>query len=122
MACTSCLILLAHGSKDPKWCKSFENLVVGAGHDLHLLAYMDLVEPSLFSVTKQLSNNGTKKIKILPLFMSGGGHIDKDIPELVKELKAKFPNIDFEILPPIGEHPKVILEMKEIIKEYAKEI
>ena len=143
MACLA-LILLAHGSKDPKWCKSFENLAVGAGpaigpastrrlgetgearqgrRDLHLqLAYMDLVEPSLFSVTKQLSNNGIKKIKILPLFMSSGGHIDKDIPKLVKELKVKFPSIDFEILPPIGEHPKVVSSMKAIIKEYAQEI
>ena len=123
MACAySGLILLAHGSKDPKWGKSFENLAVGAGPNLHLqLAYMDLVEPSLFSVTKQLSNNGIKKIKILPLFMSSGGHIDKDIPKLVKELKVKFPSIDFEILPPIGEHPKVVSSMKAIIKEYAQE-
>ncbi len=119
MACLA-LILLAHGSKDPKWCKSFKNLV-GAGRDLHLhLAYMDLVQPSLISVTEELAKNGTKKIKILPLFMSGGGHVDKDIPELVKELKAKFPKINFEILPAIGEHKKVIASMKEIIKEYAQ--
>ena len=122
MACLA-LILLAHASKEPKWGKSFENLAVETCRGMSLqLAYMDLVEPSLFSVTKQLSYNGIKKIKILPLFMSSGGHVDKDIPKLVKELKAKFPNIDFEILPPIGEHPKVILEMKEIIKEYAQEI
>ena len=119
MACTS-LILVAHGSKDPKWCKSFENFV-GAGRDLHLhLAYMDINEPSLFSVTEKLSKNGTKKIKILPLFMSGGGHVDKDIPEQVRGLKIKFPEIDFEILSPIGEHPKVISSMQEIIKEYAQ--
>ena len=119
MACTS-LILVAHGSKDPKWCRSFENLV-GASRDLHLrLAYMDLNQPSLFSVTEDLSKQGIKNIKILPLFMSGGGHVDKDIPEQVKELKMKFPEINFEILPPIGEHQKVISSMKEIIKEYAE--
>ena len=114
------LILLAHGSKDPKWCKSFEDLV-GAGRDLHLhLAYMDLIQPSLLSVTEQLSNQGIRKIKILPLFMSSGGHIDKDIPKQAEELKAKFPKINFEILPPIGEHQKVISSMQEIIKEYAE--
>ena len=122
MACLA-LILLAHGSKDPKWCKSFENLAVETCRGMSLqLAYMDLSQPSLFSVTEELAKNGTKKIKILPLFMSSGGHVDKEIPEQVKELKAKFPNIDFEILPPIGEHSKIILSMQEIIKEYAQEI
>ena len=121
MACLA-LILLAHGSKDPKWGKSFENLAVGAGPNLHLqLAYMDLVEPSLFSVTKQLSNNGIKKIKILPLFMSSGGHINKDIPKQIKNLKARFPKINFELLSPIGEHPKIISSMIETIKKYAQE-
>ena len=120
MACTTpSLILLAHGSKDPNWRKSFENLV-GACHGKPLLAYMDFIEPSLLSVTEELSNKGIKNIKILPLFMSGGGHVDKNIPEQVKELKTKFPDIDFEILPPIGEHPKVITSMQEIIKEYAE--
>ncbi len=115
------LILLAHGSKDPNWCKSFEKLIVGAGRDLHLhLAYMDFIQPSLLKVTEELVNKGIENIKILPLFMSGGGHVDKDIPKQVKELKVKFPNINFEILPPIGEHPEVITSMKEIIKEYAK--
>ena len=112
------LILLAHGSKDPKWCKSFEDLAKTC--DNTSLAYMDLIEPSLFSVTEELSDKGIKNIKILPMFMSSGGHVDKDIPEQVKELKVKFPKIDFEILPPIGKHPKVISSMKEIIKEYAK--
>ena len=118
MSCTS-LILFAHGSKDPKWCRSFETFVVGTCHGMSLqLAYMDLNQPSLFSVTEDLSKQGIKNIKILPLFMSGGGHVDKDIPEQVKELKMKFPEINFEILPPIGEHPRVISSMKEIIREY----
>ena len=121
MACTLSLILVAHGSKDPKWCKSFENLAVETlGPTSLRLAYMDLAEPSLFSVTEDLSKNGTKKIKILPLFMSGGGHVDKDIPRQVKELKTKFPEIDFEILPPIGEHPVIFKSMQEIIREYAQ--
>ncbi len=121
MACTNIsLILVAHGSKDPKWCKPFETLVVGSYHGTTLhLAYMDINEPSLFSVTEQLAKNGTKNIKILPLFMSGGGHVDKDIPKQVKELKVKFPDINFEVLPPIGEHPKIVSSINEIIKDYA---
>ena|SRR3989338_7573463 len=112
------LILVAHGSKDPKWCKSFENLA-DAGRGIHL-AYMDLAEPSLFSVINKLQEKGVKNIKILPLFMSGGGHVDKDIPTQIKELKAKYTYINFEILPPIGEHLKLISSMKEIIRDYAK--
>lgn len=123
MACINAsLILLAHGSKDPKWCKSFEPLVV-EGRDLPLhLAYMDFIEPSLATITQELANDGINMIKVLPLFMSSGGHTDKDIPEQVNKLKLQFPNITFEILPPIGEHSKIVTSMKEIIKEYAKEI
>ncbi len=59
MACTS-LILVAHGSKDPKWCKSFETLVETC-HGMPL-AYMDFMEPSLFSVTERLSKEGEFEI------------------------------------------------------------
>ncbi len=122
MACINAsLILLAHGSKDSKWCKSFEDLVISCNGKA-TLAYMDFIEPSLITITQGLANNGINKIKVLPLFMSSGGHLDKDIPEQVNKLKLQFPNITFEILPPIGEHLKIVTSMKEIIREYAKEI
>lgn len=116
----SCLILLAHGSKDPKWSRSFETLV-GTCQGRSILAYMDFMKPSLFSVVEKLKNHNVNEIKILPLFMSGGGHIDKDIPEQVKELKAKYPSLDFKVLPPIGEHQKLISSMREIIMDYASQ-
>lgn len=121
MECASELVLIAHGSKDSKWSKSFESLVDGCS-DINLhLAYMDFMEPSLFSVVNELQKKGIKNIKILPLFMSGGGHVDKDIPEQVKELKAKYADINFEVLSPIGEHSKVITSMREVIRDYAKQ-
>ena len=121
MKCPS-LILLAHGSRDPKWCKSFEHLLDACCNPNLHLAYMDLIQPSLSSVIKTLVKNRIKKIKILPMFMADGRHVDKDIPKQVKELEVRFPEIDFEILPSIGEHPELISSMKEIIRKHAQEI
>jgi sirohydrochlorin cobaltochelatase len=119
----TCLILLAHGSPDPRWRAPFEKLAatlkaeLGAGRVK--LAYLEYAAPSLEDVAGELAREGEGqcRLRILPLFMSGGGHVARDIPDLVAALGWKYPEIEAEILPAAGEHPKVVAAIGDIAVE-----
>jgi sirohydrochlorin cobaltochelatase len=119
----TCLILLAHGSPDPRWRAPFEKLAatlkaeLGAGRVK--LAYLDYAAPSLEDVAGELAREGEGqcRLRILPLFMSGGGHVAQDIPALVAALGWKYPEIEAEVLPPVGEDPRVVAAIGGIAAE-----
>ena len=116
----SAIVLLAHGSLDPRWKEPFEKILFRLEKELGKnnikLAYMDFIKPDFESVVKELFDENIKEIKLLPLFMSGGGHVDKDIPKIVSALKDKLNGIKIKILPAIGEYPEVSSAMIEVIK------
>lgn len=86
------LILLAHGSSDPKWRAPFEQfrdaLVPRLGTPIRL-AYMELCEPSLEATVAELSEGGIHQIEVLPLFFAAGRHLRKDVPAQIDALKAE---------------------------------
>jgi sirohydrochlorin cobaltochelatase len=102
------LILFAHGSRDPVWLETFRNLAreVGMqlGYERIALAFMEFAEPTLVDALAEAVEEEAFQVKILPLFLSAGGHVSKDIPRLVDSAKSRFPELDIELLPPIGEY------------------
>lgn len=110
------LILIAHGSKDPRWKKTFEDLKTSIQNEKVKLCYMEFIKPDLMDMVSECINEGAEHIKILPLFMAGGGHVDRDIPAQVNEAKNKYPNVTIEVLKPIGENETVVKTFCEVIK------
>jgi sirohydrochlorin cobaltochelatase len=51
--------------------------------------------------------------------MAGGAHVDHDIPAQVEAVKDRFPDLALTVLPPIGEHPRMVALMQDLVKEYA---
>jgi sirohydrochlorin ferrochelatase len=39
------------------------------------------------------------------MFFSSGGHVTRDLPNLLEELRASFPALEIEMAGPIGEQP-----------------
>lgn len=112
------LVLFAHGSRDPRWRATFEKLVEDvsrvAGGGTIRLAYMEFVRPTLEGVVSELASEGVAHIRVLPLFMSGGGHVANDVPDQVNEVAEAFPGVEMEVLPPIGETGEVRRAMREV--------
>ena len=118
------LILIAHGSHDPKWRAPFEDLVRTLQADLDpdrvQLSFMDCTPPSLMDAAGEAERLGVRLIRVLPLFLAGGGHVDNDIPPLVDEVRAKYAHLGVELLPPIGVHPRFVALIRELATEAAK--
>ena len=66
------------------------------------LAYLDPAKPNFADVTAQLSATGVKQIIVAPIFLARGGHVKKDLPELVEAARATH-GLSFQVLPTIGE-------------------
>ena len=118
----SCLILMAHGSKDPRWRGTFECLqeFVRARYGQHIhLAYMEFVGPTLLDVAIDCHRAGVRRMKVLPLFMAGGAHVATDIPEQLQQVRDALPDVIIEAMPPIGEDPRLFAVIQEIIGEHA---
>lgn len=115
------LVLFAHGSPDQRWQQSFLNLLHLArqkvGHHQVELAYMEMCEPSLMTVAQLAHQAGIRKLVLLPLFMAAGGHVDRDIPVQAARVAAACDGLEVEILPPIGEHLKVIKVLLSVIQD-----
>ena len=118
---SDCLVLMAHGSKDPRWCLPFERIVDAVqGQSVKTrvrLAYMEFVEPTLMDVARECVGQQILHLKILPLFLSIGAHLATDVPEQVNEAKAQFPQLEIEVLAPVGEDPRLAGLIQQIVIE-----
>ncbi len=115
------LILLAHGSRDDQWRKSFEifrdDLASELGKDLVSLAYLELIPPALGEAITEAAREGAERIRVLPLFMALGKHLDRDIPKQIQVITAKYPKLKIELLPAITSHSAVYDAMKAVVKQ-----
>lgn len=116
------LILLAHGSRDPRWRAPFDELAAALAARLERplrLAYMELCEPSLESVAAELDAAGQRRAEILPLFFAAGRHLREDVPGQIDALRARHPALTLELLAPVGEHPAFVDALAGIISAHA---
>ena len=101
-------ILLAHGSKDPRWRTSFENLLekirIHSPKKQFFLCYLELCRPNLSETVNDLTDNNlnVSTINIHPIFLSAGVHFNKDIKLIVFDLQSIYPHLIFNINDVVG--------------------
>ena len=114
----SALVLFAHGARDAQWSEPFhamQKAIAARRSDLTVeLAFLEIMKPSLAECVAGLATGGHTRIVIAPLFLAQGGHLKKDLPQLLKDLGAKHPSADISVLPAIGE----ITELIDAISEW----
>jgi sirohydrochlorin cobaltochelatase len=47
-------------------------------------------------------------VDIVPLFLGAGGHVRRDVPELIAKLEATHASVHWELHPAVGEAQAVI--------------
>ena len=118
------LVLLAHGSRDPNWTKSFEKLLADLKNETEngcvRLAFMELAKPSLEDAVMACVKDGATQIRVLPLFMALGKHLEKDIPKQVERLAALHEKIKFKLLPSVVDFPSVYGAIKDAARSALK--
>ncbi len=109
---TQGLLLFAHGARDPRWALPFEDVarrirLVRPGVALEL-AFLEHMSPDLAEAGHRLAAAGCRTVEVLPLFLGAGGHVRKDLPELLARLAAQHPSVQWRLRPSIGEAEGVV--------------
>lgn len=123
---TDMLILIAHGSRDARWRASAARVVDalaaldGTGDAGVRLAYMDHTPPTLRDVAADAVAAGSRRLRVLPLFLAAEGHVERDVHPLVDEVRTLWTEIDVELLPPLGQHPEFIEALGHIARRTAE--
>lgn len=108
------LVLIAHGSPDPDWRRPLERLharlVRQLGEDRVALAYLSHPPPSLDDALERLAGLGHRRVVIVAALLSPGGkHVKQDIPDAVAAARARFGQLDLELIPgALGDDESVI--------------
>jgi sirohydrochlorin cobaltochelatase len=106
------LILFAHGARDPRWAAPFERLREIAQEALPAtdvsLAFLELMSPRLPEAVATLVEKGCGKVSLVPVFLGQGGHVLRDLPLLVDELRGAYPGLEISVAPAVGEDAAVL--------------
>jgi len=115
------IVLLAHGSRDPRWREPIEAVATRirtlSPEARVRCAYLELAEPDLHGAVATLIGEGAGAIRVVPLFLGMGKHAREDIPRQFDALRAEWPALAFTLGPTVGESPQVIDLLARIAME-----
>ena len=106
------LILLAHGSRDARWRQPFEQLRGRLGQGVYL-AYLQFAQPDLATALGKARADGATEAVVVPAFMSGGGHLLRDVPDEVARAAAQVKGLTVTCTGALAEEPEVMDGMVE---------
>jgi len=106
------LVLFAHGARDPRWAQPFQKLQQRAQAQLPeaevVLAFLELMEPRLPAVVTELAGKGVEQVSVVPVFLGQGGHVLRDLPPMIDELRTAYPTMQITVSDAVGESPAVL--------------
>ena len=106
------LVLFAHGSRDPLWHRPIQAVAQAIATQSPgtrvACAYLELSQPDLPQVTSDLAAEGIGHITVVPMFLGVGRHAREDLPQLLSQLRSQYPDVGFNLMPAVGEHPEVV--------------
>ena len=106
------VLLFAHGARDPRWAEPFRDVAArirSAEPALDVaLAFLEFMTPTLHDAGAALAAAGCTRVDVVPLFLGAGGHVRKDLPQLLERLRSSHPGVAWHLREAIGEVDAVI--------------
>ena len=102
------LLLVAHGSRRKQ---SNEEVAIlaeklksqcSAQYTIINAAFLELSAPLIPDGIKLCVDDGATSIVVLPYFLNSGRHVIEDIPSMINETRALYPDIEINVAPHIG--------------------
>ena len=109
---TTALVLFAHGSRDPEWASPMRRVCARLSAQAPALrvelAFLEFLPPNLRDTAETLVGEGFARIVVLPMFIAQGGHLKRDLPLLLDELRAQHPQTTFEQAAALGDADSIV--------------
>ena len=123
------LLIVGHGSRDPRGAKEFHELVRLVRERSHGLpvegGFIELSKPPISECVNKLVEGKATKISAVPLMLLAAGHSKDDIPATLVREGLSHPNVDFGYGRALGIRPELLALIDErvsaVIPEGEKE-
>ncbi|TBO34061.1 cobalamin biosynthesis protein CbiX [Aquabacterium lacunae] len=120
------ILLFAHGARDPNWAIPFQRTqaLLAEQPTAHgkvpvELAFLEFMQPDLIEGGDRLVKAGCTEVTVVPLFLGAGGHVRKDLPELMSQLQARHPDVAWRLAPAVGETDTLVQALARSAAELA---
>jgi sirohydrochlorin cobaltochelatase len=106
------LLVVGHGSRDPRGAKEFHELVSLLRRDNPSLSieggFIELSRPPISECVERLVENGAREISAVPLMLLAAGHAKDDIPATLAREKIRHPEVGFHYGRALGIRPELL--------------
>jgi len=113
------LLIVGHGSRDPRGAKEFHELVALLRERNPALpiegGFIELSRPPISECVDRLIEGGSREVSAVPLMLLAAGHAKDDIPATLVREKLEHPGVDFHYGRPLGIRPELLSLMDERI-------
>lgn len=113
------IILFAHGARDPEWARPLQRLAdavrIAEPGTLVLTACLEFMAPSLPEAAAQAVHEGATTLVVVPVFLAQGGHVRRDVPLMLDQIRARYSGVQIELRAAIGEAQTVIDAMARVV-------
>ena len=113
------LLLVGHGSRDPRGAREFHDLVSLVRRRNPSLTveggFIELSRPPISECVERLSRSGATSVAAIPLMLLAAGHAKDDIPATLVREKMDHPKMSFDYGRALGIRPELLELMDERI-------
>jgi sirohydrochlorin ferrochelatase len=117
---STALLLIAHGSRQAQANADLHHVadaLRNRGHDIVVASFLELAQPDIENGGVRCVEEGAKVVVMVPYFLSAGMHVRHDLTDARDKLQARFPDVEFRLAEPLGQHSLLI----EIILERVRQ-
>lgn len=113
------VVLLSHGSADPRARLASDLLARRVGHRLNAAvsqASLDHDRARLDGAVAQLSARGIREAVVVPLLLNAAYHATSDVPQAARQVKVSYPGFRLRVSRPLGADPLLLNGLDAVIK------
>lgn len=102
------LVIVAHGSRRSASNDEVRELACQLAGELAgdfpiiQVGFLELAEPLIPEALERAIAEGATEISVFPYFLSAGRHVVKDVPDEVKSVQDKYPQLSINMLTHLG--------------------
>jgi sirohydrochlorin cobaltochelatase len=122
---SSALLIVGHGSRDPRGAREFHDLAdLVRRRNPSLMVeggFIELSPPPISECVDSLAKNGARSVAAVPLMLLSAGHAKDDIPATLVREKIDHPEMSFSYGRALGIRPELLELMEERISAVVPE-
>jgi sirohydrochlorin ferrochelatase len=119
------LVLVAHGSPDPRAEPVLEALTARIRSErpglVVVLAHLGHAEPDVPRALRGLVQQGVSRVVVVPLLLTAAYHAKVDLPALLREARVEHPDLGIEQAAVLGPHPLLFALLRRRLAEAGAE-